>query len=362
MKNLSYLIVAALCICSCGGKGYTIEGSIENAEEGNYVYMMNRVNRQFEKVDSALIRNGKFTFKGEQEKPVNRYVVYDDEEHTAYTDFFLENGHTKIAMLNSGNTVQGSPMNNQYQAFKDKYNANMQKQSDLLTAIGNPEATEEERTARTAELEKAELENVDIIREGISKSLDSELGPYLLSQYNYVLEFDEIESFLSGLSATAMEDEKMIKLKEKVEKGKITSAGQKFIDLEMKTPDGKPIKLSDYVGKSKLVLVDFWASWCPPCRKEMPALVQIYKEYKSKGLEIVGVSLDKDLEAWKKGIGQLNITWPQMSDLKYWESKSVDIYAIRSIPHLMLVDENGTIVARGLHGNELKDKISQLLK
>ena len=122
------------------------------------------------------------------------------------------------------------------------------------------------------------------------------------------------------------------------------------------------MKLSDYVGKGKVVLIDFWASWCGPCRREMPNLVEAYKQYKDKNFEIVGVSLDRDLEAWKKGIADLNITWPQMSDLKYWDCEGAKLYAVSSIPHTLLVDAEGTIVARGLHGEELQQKIAELLK
>lgn len=143
---------------------------------------------------------------------------------------------------------------------------------------------------------------------------------------------------------------------------KITAVGQKFTDFTMQTPDGKEIKLSDYVGKGKVVLVDFWASWCGPCRREMPNLVEIYKKYKSQGFEIVGVSLDRDAEAWKKGIEQLHITWPQMSDLKYWDCEGARLYAVSSIPHTVLIDGEGTILARGLHGEELQEKIAESLK
>ena len=124
----------------------------------------------------------------------------------------------------------------------------------------------------------------------------------------------------------------------------------------------KGVKLSDYAGKGKLVLVDFWASWCGPCRREMPNLVELYKQYKNKNFEIVGVSLDQNGDSWKAAIKQLNITWPQMSDLKYWECEGAQLYAVSSIPHVVLIDGEGTIVARGLHGEELQQKVAELLK
>ena len=130
----------------------------------------------------------------------------------------------------------------------------------------------------------------------------------------------------------------------------------------MKDLKGKNVKLSDYVGKGKVVLVDFWASWCGPCRREMPNLVEAYKQYKGKNFEIVGVSLDRDEAAWKNMSKELKITWPQMSDLKFWQCEGAQLYAVSSIPHTVLIDGNGTIIARGLHGKALLDKIAEVVK
>ena len=112
----------------------------------------------------------------------------------------------------------------------------------------------------------------------------------------------------------------------------------------------------------KPVLIDFWASWCGPCRREMPNLVDAYAKYKGKNFEIVGVSLDQSADAWKESIKNLKITWPQMSDLKYWGSEGAQLYAVNSIPHTILIDGEGTIIARGLHGEGLQTKLAEVLK
>ena len=109
-------------------------------------------------------------------------------------------------------------------------------------------------------------------------------------------------------------------------------------------------------------IVDFYASWCGPCRREMPNLVEAYAQYKGKNFEIVGVSLDQDGAAWKEAINKLNMTWPQMSDLKFWQSEGAQLYAVNSIPHTVLIDGDGTIIARGLHGEELQTKIAEAVK
>ena len=125
---------------------------------------------------------------------------------------------------------------------------------------------------------------------------------------------------------------------------------------------GKTHKLSEYVGKGKIVLIDFWASWCPPCRRDMPNMVEVYKQYKSKGFEIVGISLDSKQEAWEKGVKDLQITWPQLSDLKGWKNDGAALYGVNSIPHTVLVDKDGTILAKGLHAKEIGEKLKELLK
>lgn len=140
------------------------------------------------------------------------------------------------------------------------------------------------------------------------------------------------------------------------------SALPQYQDFEQADPSGKMMKLSQFVGNNKLTLVDFWASWCPPCRAEMPNLVKAYGEFKDKGLEIVGVSLDEDKAAWTGALEQMNMTWPQMSDLQGWDNAAVALYGVRGIPHTLLVNQKGEIVAQNLRGEDLHRVIAEYLK
>ena len=119
---------------------------------------------------------------------------------------------------------------------------------------------------------------------------------------------------------------------------------------------------SDLRKNKKCVLIDFWASWCPPCRRDMPNLVAAYKKYKNKGFEIVGISLDSKADAWAKGVKDLNITWTQLSDLQGWKNSGAQLYGVNSIPHTVLVDKDGTIIAKNLHGEEIDAKLQEILK
>ena len=137
--------------------------------------------------------------------------------------------------------------------------------------------------------------------------------------------------------------------------------GNKYIDIALPGLQGNPVKLSDYVPKNKYTLVDFWASWCGPCRAEMHNVVQAYTEFHDKGLEVVGVSLDKDHDAWVQGVSELKMPWPQMSDLNGWECAGAVTYNIRSIPANILINQQGIIIAKDLRGVELLDKMAELM-
>ena len=134
-----------------------------------------------------------------------------------------------------------------------------------------------------------------------------------------------------------------------------------YTDISLPGPQGQTVKVSDYVGKNKLVLIDFWASWCGPCMGEMPNVVKAYEMFHAKGLEIVGVSLDKDKASWVQAIAQTGQKWPQMSDLKGWECEGAALYGIQSIPANVLINEQGEIVAQNLRGDALLKEVESRL-
>ena len=140
-----------------------------------------------------------------------------------------------------------------------------------------------------------------------------------------------------------------------------TGINSKFVDLGLPGPQGQTVWVGDYVGQNKLVLIDFWASWCGPCIREMPNVVKAYERFHDKGLEIVGVSLDKDKASWLAAIEQTGQKWPQMSDLKGWDCLGAQFYGIQSIPANVLIDDHGKIVARDLRGDALLEEIESCL-
>ena len=334
MKKFTYLlaVAAVFTACNSGNNGYTVTGTVEGAADGDTVYLETVEGRQFVKLDSAVIKDGTFTFKGTQDTAVNRYISYKAEgKDGAAIDFFLENGKIKKMMT-------------------------------IYESMSDTTLTDEQREAKGKEMENLENSMISAIKAGINKNITNPVGVLLLKQNYYYMDVADLDPLMPQIPAAYDNDEAIVKIKNNVEKMKATAVGQKFTDFEMQTPEGKTVKLSDYVGKGKVVLVDFWASWCGPCRREMPNLVEAYAKYKNKNFEIVGVSLDQSADAWKEAIKKLNITWPQMSDLKYWNCEGAQLYAVSSIPHTVLIDGEGTILARGLHGDELQEKIAEAVK
>ena len=354
MKKLTYLLAAAAVFAACnsGNQGYTVTGTIEGATDGDTVFLQTVEGRQLVKLDSAVITNGTFTFKGTQDTAANRYLTYSPAgAEGMIMDFFLENGKINIKLNGKSSSATGTANNDIYQAIRTQLNELDSQMENIYTSMTDTALTDQQREAKGKEMSALESKMMEVAKAGISQNITNAVGVHLLKS-----------PLMPQIPATYSNDATIIRIKENVEKMKATAVGQKFTDFEMQTPEGKTVKLSDYVGKGKTVLVDFWASWCGPCRREMPNLVEAYAKYKNKNFEIVGVSLDQNGDSWKEAIDKLNITWPQMSDLKYWNNEGAKLYAVSSIPHTVLIDGDGIILARGLHGEELQEKLAEVLK
>ena len=362
MKRILYTGLL-LALTACTNNGYTIKGEIVDARDGDSIFIISLENLQPVKMAGSVINDGKFQLKGVQNEPVVRYLVYHFGEDDGQTmEFFLENGNIHVTMAEEHSSVSGTLCNDAYQGVMTEMQELQDKMDPIYEALAGDELSDEQRAAFTKQVEEMDDAYTEILIRGTRNNINNAAGIFMLKNYYYYMNTPQLAEIVEMVPEKYAADKQIQLIKEQVSKLMATGVGQPFTDLELKTPEGKNVKLSDYAGKGKVVLVDFWASWCGPCRQEMPNVVKVYKDFKDKGFEIVGVSLDQTLEAWKKGITDLGITWPQMSDLKYWQSEAVAVYRVEAIPHTVLIDKDGTILARNLRGEALYKKIEELIE
>lgn len=358
-KFTAILIIPAALLASCTPKEYKLTGTVEGGLYGEKIFLMEQGPEGFVKMDSTTLdANGTFLFTGAQSQAVYRYLTYTDGiSDPVFIDFFLENGKIEVKLMDEPgkSKVSGTRVNNEYRKFNDKINELRNRVGEI---IGSTEGADRQQIMLA--MEAIDREMAEMVKQEIKANSGNPLGIHLLTQYYYFLDNKEMEELLAGIPES-LHNEAANEMKEYMKRAALTEVGKKFTDFEMANPDGEPVTLSDYVGKGQVVLVDFWAAWCAPCREEMPQLAGIYEKYKDKGFEIVGVSLDMDEDLWKKGIEQLKMTWPQMSDLNYFKSEGAWLYTVTAIPYTVLMNRDGTIAARGMRGEELERKLAELL-
>jgi peroxiredoxin len=201
-----------------------------------------------------------------------------------------------------------------------------------------------------------------IVSDYVINNGNNALAPYILYRYKWAFNLNDfkelIKYFPSDINSGYYQ-----KIKEYIQMLERTEVGQPYIDFTLNNIDGESVTLSELVGKSKLIMIDFWASWCPDCRVENPNVVETYELYKDKGLEIVSVSLDTDKEAWLKGIKEDNLSWNNhLSALNGWNCPAATEYGVAFIPQNVIINEEGIIVAKNLSGDNLKSFVARNLR
>jgi peroxiredoxin len=182
-----------------------------------------------------------------------------------------------------------------------------------------------------------------------------------LSQIQYSKDAVELEAMVNALDPRLAVVPSIVRMREHIDAMKKVAIGQIAPDFSQNDQSGKPVRLSDVYSKNEYTLIDFWASWCGPCRQENPNVVAAFNAYKGKGFGIIGVSLDQDTARWIKAIADDKLDWPQVSDLKFWQNEAASMYAVNSIPSNFLVDKTGKIIARNLRERALHEKLAELL-
>ena len=362
MKRQNYFfIVASLLLVACTDvPSYTITGTTpEHMPDGHYAYL--RESNFDTVIDSALVQNHQFSFKGSQNTPESCFITYQPGKKIFYAAFYLENANLQVKLGEKVSSVSGSPLNEKATAFRIPLEKNLNLMKEAKRAVRNESLSEEERKHAEDKLKELLQQQKELIMKTISENNANIFGLSLLANSWDYLDPSEILELINEIPENS-KDEKIKKLEEKVKFSTKTAVGAPFIDFTMKDLEGKEVKLGDYIARNKYTLVDFWASWCGPCRAEMPKIVSVYQKYNKQGFGIVSVSLDKEESKWKKAVQDLKMDWDHMSDLKGWDCQGAKQYGINSIPATVLIGQDGKIVAKNLLGKELDSKLNKLLK
>ena len=363
--------------------GYVINGMIKGIDEGKiYLKEHDVLTRSTRILDSTTIKNGKFIFRGVIEVPDQ--VLLHTRDH--YIPLFLDNTEIEVAIdptvpfdrfTGPNTTIKGSAMNALFTAQKVKeqaildnpkyselsrlqkeyneaqQNRDSKKSKELYEALEKLQGLADERSAA---LLKSKLEFLE-------KHPNSAVSPYVLGYMfsERQLSLADMEEITKLLSGAARRTSMYRYFDNEYQAIKRTSPGAKAPDFTLKTPTGTAFSLSDI--EDKYILIDFWASWCKPCRASYPHLKQVYSKYKDKGFEVVAVSTDSDHEAWKKAIEEDQTKWVHVVDTFNRPGFPSDIgtlYAVPFLPTTYLIDKDGTILAKNLEPEELDNKLEAL--
>lgn len=369
IKLKKYIILASAAALAVGcqgnktatnGNAYTIEGKLQNAAPGQ-IYLFELGEQQFIARDTADIsQDGTFSFQGEVKEPTLYRLGLDQQNAMMMV---LENKNIKVEAdardLNTTAKFENSEDSELFQELNKMVAESRQKEMVLSEQFN--QAMSEGKTEEAEGYRKQYLGLQKEIKKFIAKHPQSIVSAFgTLSLVNPQLDFSFADSMLTLYTQHIPESRYTKTLTERLSSMRTTAVGSVAPDFTLPTPDGGSMALSELRGK--YVLIDFWASWCAPCRKENPNVVKMYNKYKDKGFEIFGVSLDQSREKWLKAVADDKLTWPQVSDLKGWESSAAQLYQVDAIPQTILLDREGRIIAKGLRGEELEEKIASLVK
>ena len=329
---------------------YSVSGTYTN--NGVKIYLKDKLTNH--RIDSVVVAEGKFSFVGSADK--DAFMAIKAKDVNWSTEFFNDGIPVMININDS--TLKGSLQNERLAKYSVELDIPERELNEMMYRMTEDEmnAKEEEIMVMMTQVQEKQF----ALANKIFKEERNSLIPLAFSEYYFVDNGLETYDQLVQEKVVFASHPYLKKVKDDLEEilrpkdsPKMAFIGQQYTDLEMPDPEGKLHKISDLVGEGKWVLVDFWASWCGPCRAEMPKVLEAYNKYHAKGFEVIGISLDEKKEAWVKAIAQINMPWMQVSDLKGWKSAAALVYKIDAIPDNILIDPQGKIIERALRGKSL---------
>ena len=354
---------AVLALTACHSNTYKISGAVEGLNDGDTLFITNDLQTGIP-TDTLIVKDGKFELSGETDSTY-LCMVYSEKRNELNAPFFIEPGNISIKLVETpgASRVGGTKCNEQWQELNDSVMTIGKEINRIAEHIYGNTVDEMEQQKGMEQIEKLNQRFSAIVVKTTEKNIKNEFGYFLLTYYPE--ELIDNQTRMKLIDKLPDEKQKRPAIQEmlaNLKQASESAEGMTIKDFTQPGLDGTPVSLLGEVSKSKITVIDFWASWCGPCRQEMPFMVELYDKYKDKGLGIIGISLDEDSDAWKAATQQLNIPWVQMSDLKGWENVIAKHFCVTSIPHTIVVDQQGKILKRGLRSEKLEEFVVGQLK
>lgn len=364
MRKLFFYFLGMTALVACQPKTFKIEGKLAGIENGK-VYLQNIRDGRPNPVDTADVVAGGFTFEGQVEAPELYFIIVEGQQMPVV--LFAENGNIKVeGSIDSLDkvTVSGSKSHDLFKKFNDEMPDSKRSMAIRDEYMQAQMSQDQAKMTALGEEMNAIIENQQAyMKKFVFDNVANPVGAFMGLNVASMLEYAELDSLVTLLEVKQPNHIYVQDLKKAIEPMKAhqlaleaVKEGKTAPAFSLVSTEGNEVSLESY--KGKYVLVDFWASWCQPCRQENPNVVNAYKAYNSKGFEVLSVSVDRDEQAWLNAIKEDGLTWAQVRDT---ENKVAEMYAIQQIPTTFLLDREGVIIATNLRGEALEAKLKELM-
>jgi len=373
MSKKILLLAGLSLLASCskvGDNEYLISGTATGIDNGKMAILQIQNEMGPVSKDTVKVENGKFEFKGKfTEGPEIGFILIENLD-SGMVPFILENGEINITV--DKDTIQkskigGTNNNDKFQEYNDGSSV-IYKKMLAFQKNNQQKFMDAQKINDTVTMNSLRKQNMTFQKDMdkfsetfVEKNPNAFLSALLLENFigRQTLEAAKIEKMYNALASDIKKTKSGARVNDFIKSQNAITIGSVAPDFSAPNPEGKNVSLKESLGK--VTIIDFWASWCGPCRAENPNVVALYNEFHPKGLNIIGVSLDKDAAKWKEAIAKDQLTWTHISNLKFWDDAIAKQYNVKSIPATFILDASGKIVAKDLRGAELKAKIAELL-
>lgn len=364
-KGVVFLFLQMVCLTMMADVTYTIKGLLPAKYNGASITLTAMAYTGGGQVDTAVVKNGEFIMTGIVDMPKVGMIFVRNGDESIFSDIIIgDDGTLNVSesdgqMVITGGTRQ--PLIAELKARQKAANLLPREEYRKLVDETMDKNTTKERVAEIgAIMDKDRDKGNALMKRFVIDHCDNVVGAFYFTQCSYCFTNDEYQELKAKAKPEFLNNPDAMRFLDVLDHAQNRAVGAKFTDFEMADRDGKMHRLSEYVGKGRVVMIDCWASWCGPCRAEMPEVKKIYAKFHDKGFDIVGTSCDSQKKNWTDAIDTLQLPWYQLSDLKGWDCEAARLYGVNAVPCTILFDGNGIVIGNNLHGADLEKKLEEI--